>query len=291
MVPYITALVILIVAILFAVYKRVDAFEISTTTFKATSTLGEVVTYLQKLLTRNTALLSRLESAAEINDTVTPELMNKLGIPPMAQGKTINELLKDVSKQFQTTFEQVIKDFNKLNPSMKVQELITNPEEMKNFLTGLDMLQSGIKQRETYLDSKLGKAKVAGVNADDLYGAVGGSKEAIAASSMEEEVDVTKAKQKASSEHGVAPSSSPALTKEVEERIAKSVVTQIKDTLLSQRSTNNLMEDTSCPYASVDSSGTAQGKEYQQANPIQSAPDMSEYIRKDSIPCWNCSLP
>jgi hypothetical protein len=291
MVPYITALVILIVAILFAVYKRVDAFEISTTTFKPTSTIGEIVKYLQKLLTRNTALLKRLESASEIKDTVTPELMNKLGIPPMAQGQTIQELLLDTSKQFQATFENVIQEFNKLNPSMKLQNIIVDSNDMKNFLTGLDMLESGMKERETYLNSKLGKAKVAGVDADDLYGAVGGSKEAIAASSLEEEIDVTKAKQKASSEHGVAPSSSPALTKEVEERIAKSVVTQIKDTLLSQRSTNNLMEDTSCPYASVDSSGTAQGKEYQHANPIQSAPDMSEYIRKDSIPCWNCSLP
>lgn len=48
---------------------------------------------------------------------------------------------------------------------------------------------------------------------------------------------------------------------------------------------------------------TAQGKEYKTAFPTQECPDlsdyvrkdtlpdMSQYIRKDSIPCWNCSLP
>jgi hypothetical protein len=89
----------------------------------------------------------------------------------------------------------------------------------------------------------------------------------------------------------MAPSQSPGATKEMEERIAKSVATQIKDTLLSHRSTSNGMEDSNCPYAAYDSSSTAQGREYTQVKPIQPAPDMSEYIRKDSIPCWNCTLP
>jgi hypothetical protein len=48
-------------------------------------------------------------------------------------------------------------------------------------------------------------------------------------------------------------------------------------------------EDTSCPYASY-TNATAQGSEFTQAKP-NPGPDMSEYIRKDSIPCWNCSLP
>ncbi len=89
---------------------------------------------------------------------------------------------------------------------------------------------------------------------------------------------------------GKAPSMTAQFSKEVENRIAKSVATQLKDTLLAQRSTDHSIQDTSCPYASYQSDSTAQGQEYVQG--IRSPqPDMSEYIRKDSIPCWNCSLP
>lgn len=290
MVPYIAALIVLIVAVLFAVYKRVDTFEIVSTTFKGTDSLSKVITYLQKLLTRNDALLSRLESASDFNEKATEAVMKDLSILPTSQGETISDLLQHESNQFKELFAGVITQFNKLNPSMKLQELVEKPEDLTQFLVNLDGLDITLKKRETYLDSKLGPAKIAGVDAEDLYGAVGGTQEAIEASSVED-VDVTTSRQKHTSQKDIAPSASPALTKEVEKRIANTVVTQLKDTLLSQRSTNNLMEDTSCPYASYESNGTAQGKEYQHVKPIQPAPDMSEYIRKDSIPCWNCSLP
>ena len=74
----------------------------------------------------------------------------------------------------------------------------------------------------------------------------------------------------------------------MEDRIAKSVATQVKDSLLAQRSLQNGTEKSmGCPYANAfDSTATSQGQEYTQVKP-----DLSEYIRKDSIPCWNCSLP
>jgi len=77
----------------------------------------------------------------------------------------------------------------------------------------------------------------------------------------------------------------------MEERIAKNVATQVKDSLLAERATQPVNADAMpCPYAAYDSDATAQGVEYTQAK-ANTAPDMSQYIRKDSIPCWNCSLP
>jgi hypothetical protein len=80
-----------------------------------------------------------------------------------------------------------------------------------------------------------------------------------------------------------------ASTKEVEDRIAKAVSKQVKDDLMSQRSTDELYDK----YAPCDlTDAEAQGQEFQKVHPRPSnQPDMSEYIRKDSIPCWNCSIP
>ena len=76
---------------------------------------------------------------------------------------------------------------------------------------------------------------------------------------------------------------------EIENRIAKAVSKQVKDDLLVQRS----MEDVYDKYAPCDlTDSEAQGQEYTGVKPKPSSqPDMSEYIRKDSIPCWNCSVP
>jgi hypothetical protein len=138
--------------------------------------------------------------------------------------------------------------------------------------------------REAYVNSKITtrskkekkeKKTVGGVDMEDLYGAITGTKQAMDAST---------------SEYEEAPEQTQASTKEMEDRIAKNIATQLKDSLLMKRATQNPMEDISCPYASVDSNAVQQGRELTQAKP-SSSPDMSEYIRKDSIPCWNCSLP
>jgi YD repeat-containing protein len=77
--------------------------------------------------------------------------------------------------------------------------------------------------------------------------------------------------------------------KEIEDRIAKTVSKQIKDDLMAQRATDDLF-DKYAPCELTDAE--AQGQEYEKIHPRPSTqPDMSEYIRKDSIPCWNCSVP
>lgn len=86
-----------------------------------------------------------------------------------------------------------------------------------------------------------------------------------------------------------------ASTKEIEDRIAKAVSKQLKDDVMAQRATDNVYDK----YAPCDfTDAEAQGQEYEMAKPSavgppqpSSQPDMSEYIRKDSIPCWNCSVP
>ena len=121
---------------------------------------------------------------------------------------------------------------------------------------------------------------LAGVSVDDLFGAVGGVQQALKASKPGE----------VEKEQAPAPESTVLSTKEMEDRIAKSVATQLKDSLLVERATKNVKEDLACPYASYQSNSVAQGTEFTHAKP-HPGPDMSEYIRKDSIPCWNCSLP
>lgn len=84
---------------------------------------------------------------------------------------------------------------------------------------------------------------------------------------------------------------------EMENRIAKNIVTQVKDALLMSRSLDNTSYS-SCG-GSDDSVSSQQGQDYISANPAQkynhgapsASPDMSKYIKKDSIPCWNCTLP
>jgi hypothetical protein len=86
-----------------------------------------------------------------------------------------------------------------------------------------------------------------------------------------------------------------ASAKEIEDRIAKSVAKQVKDDLISQRAVDQVYDK----YAPCDlTDAEAQGQDYEKQYPRSSMglrnhqqPDMSEYIRKDSIPCWNCSIP
>ena len=87
------------------------------------------------------------------------------------------------------------------------------------------------------------------------------------------------------------PNSTPAtvapveLSDETEKRIVKDIMTQLKDKLMIDRTLDN-PQDSSYSNGSYDNSSTCteQGSEWKRRKP-----DMSKYIRKDSIPCWNCS--
>ena len=107
----------------------------------------------------------------------------------------------------------------------------------------------------------------------------------------EAEMNTTKPKEKkiTDSKPDSAPGCSDNFSKELEDRLAKNITKQIRDDMLSQRaltdvrpSSNPCMADT-MPSTNL----TQQGYEYQHSKPL----DMNDYIRKDSIPCWGCSLP
>jgi hypothetical protein len=75
------------------------------------------------------------------------------------------------------------------------------------------------------------------------------------------------------------------LTEETENRLVSSIMKQIKDQRLVDRSLD-MPHDSSFSEEKPECSSTftEQGSEWKDAKP-----DMSKYIRKDSIPCWNCS--
>jgi hypothetical protein len=87
------------------------------------------------------------------------------------------------------------------------------------------------------------------------------------------------------------------LDKETENRLSKNIVTQLKDELLAQRATTNVSGgcdsgSDSCASESCGSSSNScsQGSDYLANSP--GAPfNSNDYIRKDSIPCWGCTLP
>lgn len=84
-----------------------------------------------------------------------------------------------------------------------------------------------------------------------------------------------------------APVKSPEMTKEMEERLAKRITSQLRSELLSQRATEPI-DNKYAPCELSPSDAEAQGAEYTQAKP---GFNINDYIRKDSIPCWACSLP
>lgn len=87
-----------------------------------------------------------------------------------------------------------------------------------------------------------------------------------------------------------------------------SIALQLKSKILgdTQKSVKNsaLVERQTTPVQSITESKAAtspssqQGKEYDESKPCPAYPDgscppypdMSKYIKKDSIPCWNCSI-
>ena len=84
------------------------------------------------------------------------------------------------------------------------------------------------------------------------------------------------------------------LDAETEKRLSKNIATQIKDELLAQRATTPVSGDgcgdDSCGSDSCQSNSCSQGSDYLANSP--GAPfNSNDYIRKDSIPCWGCTLP
>jgi hypothetical protein len=315
MIPYIAILIVIIVAVLFTAYKTAEAFEIRGITVTESTTIGALLDYAQTYLDLNTSLKDRLEAAQEFDETPTETLLKDLGMSysTMADGTFYTE--KPFSKALlgQITMDtdvlskliaEIEKDLasGKIRKTMSVRDLVrqmntgvmaeNEPIDVSFFNQVITNQVKSSNTREAYLNKKLGSVKIAGVNSGDLAGAFGGAKEALKSSTLseiEKAVDLTKPKAKDLSENEVAPTVSLTMTQEVEDRIARKVASQVKDTVLFQRATTD-MNAMPCPYASYTSDATAQGTDYTQAKP-HPGPDMSQYIRKDSIPCWNCDVP
>lgn len=308
MAPYIAALIILIVAILFAVYKRVDGFEIGAVSFTKDTLVKEFLATMTAQVQQNKAMKKMIENAGDFDDdTLTTSKLNELaiGYSTSSDGK-ITPSIKPISKALvmaidrdNTTLEAQIDMMEKQITSGAIQLNQKISDAMKaaggdvrpDYTQMTLMVNQSINvnnSREAYVKSKISSTNtkasssttVGGVDAKDLFGAVGGVSQALKASTLTGDME----------SKGKAPLTTTGFTKEVEDRIAKSVATQLKDSLLSQRATDSTIQDTSCPYAQYQTTAVEQGKEYTHARPSPT-PDMSEYIRKDSIPCWNCSLP
>lgn len=116
-------------------------------------------------------------------------------------------------------------------------------------------------------------------------------KEVTDADAPEAEMNTTKPKEKkvTDSKPDSAPACSDKLSKELEDRLAKNITKQLRDDMLSQRALSDVRpSSTPCMADTMPSTNlTQQGYEYQHSKPL----DMNDYIRKDSIPCWGCSLP
>jgi hypothetical protein len=85
-------------------------------------------------------------------------------------------------------------------------------------------------------------------------------------------------------------------SEEKQKQLASSIAKQIKDDALANRAVEVLQPSqplqlsmSSC-YKPEESDCLYQGQEYNTSIPSKSF-DMSKYIRKDSIPCWGCTLP
>ncbi len=279
MVPYIAALIILIVAVLFAVYKRVDSFVTGQITDK--STFQELITHLKGIMDVNKEVKQKLVGA-EFDEDITASKAKEIGF----QVNVTKPLSKSISTQLESDITQLAElldlfDKNVTSGNLQLDKSLEvnfkNKQARDEFLKELPSLTSITDARKAFVISRLQGDKVGNVSTSDIYDAISGTNEAIKASNV-------------GGKHDAAPIVSPAFTKEVEERIAKSVATQVKDSLLSKRSTESVLPDGNCPFAPYQSTATAQGQEYVEGT-RSPQPDMSEYIRKDSIPCWNCSLP
>lgn len=303
MVPYIAALIVLIVAVLFAVYTRVDGFELQNVTITK-DTKGQVFyDLMKKYIQQNKAIKKMIEDIGDFDEeTLVVSKLNDLGIGySTAQDGKISLLEKPISKALKTALEREITEQDAQLAEMDKKIASGELKLSDSFATSakdqplnFDMLNAFLNAmiktsnaREAYVKSKASSTKVGGVDVGELYGAVGGMNQALRASTLTGDNDLFASQ---TSTPASAPATTNAFTKEVEERIAKSVATQLKDSLLSKRATEHVLSDANCPYAPYQSDAVSQGQEYVQGT-RSPQPDMSEYIRKDSIPCWNCSLP
>ena len=83
---------------------------------------------------------------------------------------------------------------------------------------------------------------------------------------------------------------SSAWSEEEKKRLSKDIAKSVKDQILSERSLEPVLPasaDSCATNSACVSDSCSQGAEYMSGAPF----NMNEYIRKDSIPCYGCTLP
>lgn len=89
---------------------------------------------------------------------------------------------------------------------------------------------------------------------------------------------------------GVSPIGAAAADAQQKTDFLSSVQKIIRNELLASRSTDKGVTSQHDQVPSISSQALSQGKEYSNAGHKTNCPDMDDYIKKDSIPCWGCAL-
>jgi hypothetical protein len=89
---------------------------------------------------------------------------------------------------------------------------------------------------------------------------------------------------------GVSPMGAVAADAQQKTDFLSSVQKIIRNELLAARSTDTGVTSQHGPVSSPPSQALSQGKEYSNGGHKTTCPDMDDYIKKDSIPCWGCAL-
>lgn len=288
MIPYIVILVFILVMTLFLVYRQVDGFRLQGLTVTDTTTVQEALDYANRYLQENKKLKDTLEKLEEFDEELSEDDARNLGLPASGVTKPLSEAMKRQIETDITVLESMLSEFQKKIDSGEIQATVTLKEALLTINPTMEGDSFNGEQFNTFIKNQvravnarkafLKKKSLPKQNADVLS-IFDDTKKALRASNIDESEEVTEDKD-------VAPELSPMQTEELENRISKRVAKQLKDTVLAKRNS----EPMPCPYAPYSSDGIQQGQEYTQGKPTVQ-PDMSEYIRKDSIPCWNCSLP
>lgn len=301
MVPYIVILVFILVMTLFLVYTQSEGFTIGGLIVTEQTTVKDGLEFAKNFLKEYKDILARLDENPEFDEELTLGKAIELGMSynTLPDGKiaTQKPLAKAMKAQFQNDvnllanmIEKAQKsiDSGELRPGMSIKaaaQALTPPGATNAFNKDLvnQMLSKQVNLlniRKEYVDLKMPKKKPVEQAAKeklDLESVFGGAKKALKSSNLSE-MEVER-----------APELSEQQTQELEDRISKRVAKNLKDTLLTKRTSEPVYGGMPCPFAPYESNAIQQGQEFTQEKP--SSPDMSEYIRKDSIPCWNCSLP
>ena len=290
---------------LFVVYRQSEGFTIGGIVVTEQTTVKDGLEFANNFLKEYKDILARLDENPEFDEELTLGKAIELGMSyntlPNGKIATQKPLAKAMKAQFQndvnllaTMVENIQKkvDSGDIRPGMSVKaavKALSPPGSRDTFNKDLvnQMLSKQVNLlniRKEYVDLKMPVEKpVEEVEEEvareklDLESIFGGAKKALKSSNMSE-MEVER-----------APELSEQQTQELEDRISKRVAKNLKDTLLTQRTSEPVYGGMPCPFAPYESNAVQQGQEFTQEKP--SSPDMSEYIRKDSIPCWNCSLP